>query len=445
MTLMDVARDFAVISFLLACGYFLRKRIRLFQRFFLPASIIGGLLGLFLGPQFLGKTGFSLTYSSSISQWADVLLAVTFACSFLGESMEKISRQAVAATLVGGVTHQLQAVLGMAVAFCFSAVIPLGFGLLPLFSLYGGVGWSLPVATIFVDNGYWPDAEGVAVTIATIGVIFGIVFGIVLVNIGVRKGLVRHTYASIEDLPEEVRTGYVAVGRREPIGCGVSTSSSLDPLALQLTLVGVVVGAAMLLRNFLIRLDPFWENLPLLSASLFCSGVFGVVIGRSRTLSQFIDRPTIERISSVSLEYLITAAVATTSINALMTYLLPIAVSCIVVIGATTASTFYFSRRWLPQDWFSSAVAQYGAYMGLLSTGLLLAKVVDPNHRTVGAETVAASCTLGYSYALPYLLLMPFAVMASPVFVTVFSAGLLVVFLVLGEVFFRKNRLRNTP
>lgn len=113
MTLMDVAHDFAVVSILLAIGYFLRMKVKLFQRLFLPASIIGGLIGLIIGPQILGLySPVHVTYTASISEWSGVLLAVTFACSFLGESMEKITKQAVAATLVGGVAHQAQAVLG---------------------------------------------------------------------------------------------------------------------------------------------------------------------------------------------------------------------------------------------------------------------------------------------------------------------------------------------
>ncbi len=36
MTLMDVAHDFAVISILLAIGYFLRMKVKLFQCLFLP-------------------------------------------------------------------------------------------------------------------------------------------------------------------------------------------------------------------------------------------------------------------------------------------------------------------------------------------------------------------------------------------------------------------------
>ena len=416
----------------------------MFQRLFLPASIIGGLIGLIIGPQILGLySPVHVTYTASISEWSGVLLAVTFACSCLGESMEKITKQAVAATLVGGVAHQAQAVLGMIVAFLFQSVVPIGFGLIPLFALYGGIGWSVPVATIFEEEGYWTNAVPVAITIATIGVVCGIVFGIVMVNIGIRKGLIKHTTASLDDLPEEFRTGYIALGKRPSIGSAVSKSSSVDPFTLQLAFVGLVVACALWLRNFLISIDPFWENLPLLSTSLFCSGVFGIIIGRIPALQQFIDRDTIERISNVSLEYLITSAVATTSIEAFVSYLLPIVVISVVVIAATTWVSIFFSKRWCPQDWFASAVAQYGAYMGLLSTGLLLAKVVDPDHKTVAAETVAASCTLGYSYSLPYLLIMPMLVISSPKLVFGISVILLIVFLIAGEVFRKRARVSN--
>lgn len=440
MTLMDVIQDFAVVSMLLAIGYFLRMKIKLFQRLFLPASILGGAVGLLLGPQLLGLySPVHIVYTESVPQWAGVLLAVTFACSFLGESIEKITKQAVASTMVSGMVHQSQAVLGLIVAFFFSATIPIGFGLLPLYSLHGGIGYSVPVATIFANEGYWPDAVPVAITIATIGVVWGMVFGIVLINIGIRKGLLAHTTATLDDLPEEFRTGYIPLGQRKPIGYAVSKSSSVDPLTLQLAFVGVVVLCAIYLRKFLIGIDPFWNNLPLLSASLICSGIWGLIIARIPFLHNCIDRNSMERISNVSLEYLITSAVATTSIEAFVTYVIPIAIICIVTIAASTWLTFFFSKRWNLKDWFACAVAQYGSYLGLLSTGLLLAKIVDPDHETIAAETVAANATLSYSFTLPYLLIMPMMVMVNPKMVFIISVVLLVVFFIAGELFFRKK------
>ena len=56
---------------------------------------------------------------------------------------------------------------------------------------------------------------------------------------------------------------------------------------------------------------------------------------------------------------------------------------------------------------------------------------------------VAASCTLGYSYALPYLLIMPMLVIADPKLVFIISVALLAAFLIAGELFFRKKSRKS--
>lgn len=61
----------------------------------------------------------------------------------------------------------------------------------------------------------------------------------------------------------------------------------------------------------------------------------------------------------------------------------------------------------------------------------------------MAAETVAASCTLGYSYSLPYLLIMPMLVISSPKLVFGISVVLLIVFLIAGEVFRKRARVSN--
>ena len=43
MTLTDVLKDFAYLSVLLLIGFALRKRITLFQRYFIPTSLIAGI------------------------------------------------------------------------------------------------------------------------------------------------------------------------------------------------------------------------------------------------------------------------------------------------------------------------------------------------------------------------------------------------------------------
>lgn len=55
MTLTDVLIDFSMISILLVAGAWLRRKIRFLQIYYIPVSLIAGILGLLLGPQILGK------------------------------------------------------------------------------------------------------------------------------------------------------------------------------------------------------------------------------------------------------------------------------------------------------------------------------------------------------------------------------------------------------
>ena len=50
MTLTDVLKDFAYLSTLLLIGFELRRRIRIFQKYFIPSALIAGTIGMFLGP-----------------------------------------------------------------------------------------------------------------------------------------------------------------------------------------------------------------------------------------------------------------------------------------------------------------------------------------------------------------------------------------------------------
>ena len=48
MTVYDLLVDFTIASALILVGQFLRAKIKFFQEFFMPASMIAGFLGLFL-------------------------------------------------------------------------------------------------------------------------------------------------------------------------------------------------------------------------------------------------------------------------------------------------------------------------------------------------------------------------------------------------------------
>ena len=66
--------DFGLAAMLLLVGQVLRARLRAAQKLFLPANIIGGILGLGLGASGLGWVPFSAT----IASYPGILIALIF-------------------------------------------------------------------------------------------------------------------------------------------------------------------------------------------------------------------------------------------------------------------------------------------------------------------------------------------------------------------------------
>ena len=117
MTLTDVLKDFAYLSVLLLVGFELRRRIVLFQRFFIPTSLIAGTIGMFLSQGWLGEVApVYIPFSAGIGQWSGVLVIVVCATMFLGLELNKVGRDGMVTTFLAGAAHQGQMMVGLAIA-----------------------------------------------------------------------------------------------------------------------------------------------------------------------------------------------------------------------------------------------------------------------------------------------------------------------------------------
>ena len=67
---------------------------------------------------------------------------------------------------------------------------------------------------------------------------------------------------SFADMDEGERTGYIRPENRVSVGNGVTNVSSLDPLAFQLAIVGVVVVIGIVVRALLMKIHPLCPTSP---------------------------------------------------------------------------------------------------------------------------------------------------------------------------------------
>lgn len=434
-----VMYDLGILSVLLLLGIFLRKKVKLFQNIYIPASLLGGFCGLLLGPQVLGHfCSVSLPIGSTIGQWPGVLVNIVLGVSFFGATQnKKFGRTALSAVTVGGIAHQVQVVAGLVVTMImmmFYTDLPLAFGLTPVYGFHGGHG-TANAAGAALEAAGWADGVSVANTMATAGLLSGIIIGMVVINIGVRRGYAK-LVSKPQDVPRSIKEGIVPVGERTPIGMGVTYNDALDPLALQLAFVGIILLMAKLLAKVLIAIHPILSNVPDFACAMISGAVLSFVM-KKIGLGSYIDRATINRISGVALDYLVCSAIATLSLKVFALYFVPMITTIVVVIVLNLVTNFYFSWKTFDDDWFERALASYGLESGVLATGLMLLRVVDPKFETTGRESAAASAALCYPWSLPYVMVMPaLAFSLAPSVILGISAALLLVFIVIARVFF---------
>lgn len=438
-----VFTDLAVLSLLIMLGMTLRKKVKFLQNMYIPASLLAGICGLILGPQILGHfTGVSLPIGKTVGQWPGILVNVVLGLSFFGsKSSGNFGKIAFSAVTQGGLMHQTQVCLGLGMAILlmnFYPEIPLAFGLTPVYGFHGGHG-TANAAGVALTNAGWADGVAVANTMATAGLLSGIIIGMIIINIGVRRG-----YAKLvnkpQDVPQDIKEGIVPVEKRVAIGKGVTYNDALDPLALQLGFVGLIFGMALLLSKSLISVHPLLKEIPLFACAMMCGAFLSWVLNKAG-MGDYIDRPTINRIAGVALDFLVCSAIATLSVKVFAVYFVPMVSTIIVIILGNLLVNFYFAYKMFDEDWFERAMGSYGLEHGVLATGLMLLRVVDPKFETTGQESAAASAALCYPWSLPYIMFMPMlSFHVQPMVLFGGSLALWIIFYIVGRKFFWQSQ-----
>ncbi len=401
--------DFGILSLLLLFGVALRKHCKFLQNLYLPASLIAGFIGLLLGPQILGHfTGLALPIGKSIAQWPGQLTSVVLGLVFVGTLPTKnFGSIASSAVTVSGLVHQTQVLVGLGLTMLmmpFYPNLPVSFGFTPVFGFHGGHGTANAVGVALAQYG-WPEGISVANTMATAGLMSGIIFGMIIINIGVRRGYAQKVLEP-QEVPQDIKEGIVPVDKRQPIGCGVTYNDALDPLAFQLAVTGIIFGGATVIAQLLVHVHPLLKEIPHFALAMILGATLNYVL-RKVHMHHYLDRPTINRISGVALNYMVCSAIATLSLKVFSLYLVPLVVTIVVMIIVNMAINFYFSWKLFDVDWFERSVASYGQESGVMATGLMLLQVVDPKFETSGQESVGSAAPLLYPLAIPYVVLAP--------------------------------------
>ncbi|MDA0564778.1 sodium:glutamate symporter [Streptomonospora sp. S1-112] len=372
------------LGLLILAGVVLRLLLVPLRRLFIPAALIGGVLGAALGPY-----GAGLFPESMITTWAGlpgILITVVFAPMLIGMRIPNVrqSYHLIAPQLLFGYIGDFL-MIGIPMLVCGALLMPVWdvgpmFGTLIEVGWPGGHGTAGGMAPVYADLG-WADGGPLGLASATGGLIFGIVMGMVMINIGARRGHLRHAAGTgaetaPEILPREERSG---------LGSVTLNRDLVDGLAFHGALIAVAVFIGWVLQYLLGLVVP---GVPLFPLAMIGGAVVQAVIGRTR-LGDAVDTGSLRAIQGAALDLLVVSAVASISVPVVLANIVPL--SLLMVVAAAVAVGFFYwaGPRMFRDSWFEHSIVNFGSLTAVASVGLMLLRTADPGLKTDAARAYA--------------------------------------------------------
>lgn len=376
-----------ILCIFLLGGKILRVKIRLFQKIFLPASIIGGFLALFCGPYIA-----DILPDFIMETWREIpgiLINFVFATLFLGlavPGLKTLWSQGGSQLCFGMIAGTGQYFFALLVTIL--VLTPL-FGVSPVFATIleigfaGGHGTAAGMRGVFEQIGF-PAGADLAQMSATIGIITAVVGGIFYINIAIRRGYCVNLDES-KGIPEYKKRGLIPVKERFSISRATVASESIEPMAFHFAVVGLAILIGWLMLAGIRQIHPVVRGFPLFPLAMI-GGMIVQAFSIRLKIDKYYDRNSFERILGFSLDMLVVAAIASIRLDLFIENFWPFIILMAVGIAWLFFCLIVLAPGMFPYNWLERGITEYGMQSGVTAMGLLLLRLVDPNYRTDTAQ-----------------------------------------------------------
>jgi ESS family glutamate:Na+ symporter len=413
-----VVLDFLYLSAFLMIGTVLRRYVKFFQKYLIPNNLIAGFLALLIGSQGIGLIDLQ---SERLILYVYHLLALTFIALGLRQSKTNWGKGPVSKSIASLTSYIIQGSIGLIVALILvhtiapdlfigiGLLIPLGFGMGPGLAAALGGGWD----DTLIKLGYEaPGAAQIGLTFATIGYLYAFFGGMALIQWGIRTGKSK-LITNLDSITNDMRRGVYKDGKPPIAGKLPLTTEAIEPLAFQLSLIGLVYLATWLIVKWLTGVMTAGNDQLLVQlANTVWS--FHFVVGLLLSLivrkildmtgrGYVIDKGLMNRGMGVFLDFLIMGAVAAISLKIVLQNWEAILIMSLLAGPATGFMLYYVTRRAFDDYHFERFIELWGEMTGTINSALVLLRVTDPEFETPVAEDAVYGGGISLFLGLPLL------------------------------------------
>lgn len=391
MTVKELFSDVLVMCVFLIVGLGIRELVKPLKKIYLPASVIGGVILLILGPQCIGIMEVPASFSSFSSVLIDLIMcALVFGITFSFEKVKSYADYCCVAFSMYGWQIAVGTILGLLLTPLWPDM-PDGWGIMGPFCFYGGHGTAASAGAAFEQLGIQGNTD-LGMIFSTIGMLIAMTVGMLIVNIGIRKNQTSFIHADGSHAGKD-NSVFLKKEAQKPLGYEKVSPIAINGFAFQFALLGTALFIGRKIFAALTVWFPFFSVVPSMLHGIVGGLVFWLILSKVG-LKDLVDRRTVSTISGFLLEIVILTAVATIKLSIITSYWLPIAIYSVVQVAITIFIVFFFSKKFCKSEWFEKALMIFGMGTGSTATGLALVRTVDPQSESCAGDAHGVFATL---------------------------------------------------
>ncbi len=431
---MSFMMAFGLSSVMLCLGILLRAKVVLFRKMLVPASVIGGIIGI-LFMNIMEGAGIDIgTDSNMFTDIVNNLFTISFiSISLTGtpkdtsNTAKEVMKGALGLGMVWCLLYALTPVIATLIIGLVGSRVEMDaiYGTLIQFAFCQGPGQSAAYGAIFEQYG-WNNASMVAIAFSAMGFIVAFLVGIPAAKLGIKKGIAKHC----GKIDESILKGYLTKSeQREYMVKDTTCSSNVETLAFHFALIGVCYVLAVGIAKLLSHIPGFFGTS--MSSMMFMNGMYAAYIVKwimKKLHLDFLQENTLQsKITGWTADYLVVCAFMAVSLNIIRDWLPIIFIVSVVITIITFAVCFYFGQRFGGANDFERTLGLYGTCTGTVPSGVALVRIVDPNFHTTTSIELGA-CNLVMLASTPvYIIILALASGSMGMFAAMLGLGICVV------------------
>lgn len=378
---------FGLASIMFCIGMIIRAKVPFIRKMLVPASVIAGVLGLFVMNSGLIKDLSSGVYVDIVNY----LFTITFISIGLTSSSKsnKRSPNSMAKNIASGsigmgllwnLLYALTPAIGVIVILIIGSYFGFDpiYGLLIPFAFAQGPGQAATFGTIFEQQYGIANAAMVGITFAAIGFLVCFLVGVPMARYGIKRGLAKRLGRS--EVDGFVERGYYKKSEnRGSLGNETMFSGNMDTMTFHFAVIGLCFMLALGIAksiSLVPGIGPTFGGMLFIYGML--AGYLAKFVMKKFKIDHMLDNNFQTKFTGWSTDYLIVASFMAVPFSVIGTWMAPIIIVAITITFITAVICIYFGQRIGGDNDFDRTIGLYGTSTGTVPSGIALVRIIDP-------------------------------------------------------------------